>query len=134
MSIIHKPERPLHTDFVGDERVFWACVPLLFEDKKGKIIVPANFLSDGLSIPKMFQSIFSKSPSYIFAGILHDYCYRKDSGLGLSRRQADKIFLRWMKHYEVGILTRKTIWLAVRVGARKSWKKTNTTYYTGEHP
>jgi len=134
MSAIHKPELPLHTDFVGDERVFWACVPLLFKDDKGKILIPANFLSDGLSIPKMFQNIFSKSPSYIFAGILHDFCYKKNTGLDLSRRQADKIFLRWMKHYQVGLMTRQTIWLAVRVGARKSWKVREPSYYKGEHP
>ena len=49
---------------------------MAFDNGDSLVVVPSNFISDGLSIPRIFQSVFSKSPSYIFAGILHDWLYK----------------------------------------------------------
>ena len=123
------PRPPLHTDYLGgDERLFWACEDMVF----GEVTVPANFLSDGLSIPRIFQNVFSKSPHFIYAGMLHDWTYKKDY-TGSTRKQADKLFRRWMKIYGVGFLTRHTIYHAVRIGGRKSWKQSAARFYQGDH-
>jgi len=119
------PEPELNTYYDGDkrERVFYACEPMAFDDGEHLIIVPKLFISDGLSIPKFFQNVFSKSPHYIYAGILHDYTYRILPN-PLTRKQADKLFLRWMKAYGVGFFARRAIYRAVRIGARKNWRVT----------
>ena len=126
------PRPPLHTDYLGgDERLFWACEDMVF----GEVTVPANFLSDGLSIPSVFHSFFAggKSPRYIPTGMLHDYLYKINEFPEMTRKQADKIFLIWLKRYRVKFLTRHIIHKAVRVGARKSWKVREPTFYQGDH-
>lgn len=94
------------------------------------ITVPSGFLSDGLSIPKIFQNIFSKSPHYIYAGILHDYGYRTDFPHSLSRKAIDKLFLHYMKKYGVGWFTRHMIYRAVRLGGWMSYRKRKAEYWS----
>lgn len=115
------PKPILHTDFIDGERLYWASEQMQFDSGEHLIIIPAGFLSDGLSIPRLFRSIFSKSPSYIFAGVVHDWLYKMGT-YEVTRKEADKIFLYWMKQYGVGWLTRRTIYRAVRIGARRTWK------------
>ena len=125
-----RPQSPLITDMVEGTRHFWSMDDLTFSDHKGaKVVVPAGFLSDGLSIPKVFQSIFSKSPHYIWAGIVHDYGYRKDFPHDMTRKEVDLLFLFYMKMYGVGWFTRHTIYRAVRLGAMRNWKARNAVYH-----
>lgn len=127
------PHTQLHTDYIGDERVFWSCTDMVFHDGETQVTVPANAISDGLSIPRPFLSLFSKSPYYIYAGMLHDFCYSKDSGLDMTRKEADKLFKTWMLIYSVPAIKRNLIYWAVRVGGWRTWKKRDTQYYEGEH-
>ncbi len=124
------PQQPLSTNTIDGERLYWSTRALTFSDHTGgAVVIKSNFLSDGLSIPKFFQSIFSKSPHYIYAGILHDYGYRADFPYAMSRKGVDKLFLHYMKEYGVGWLTRHTIYRAVRIGAARNWKARDATYY-----
>jgi len=124
------PQQALRTHTIQGERLFWSVRALKFSDHPGAdVVIRSNFLSDGLSIPKIFQSIFSKSPYYIYAGILHDYGYRADFPHEMTRKQVDKLFLHYMKEYGVGWLTRHTIYRAVRIGAAKNWKARDASYY-----
>ena len=133
---MNKPSSQLHTDYVDGERLFWASEPLVFSSVTGdeftSVVVPANFLSDGVSTPKPFQNLVSKSPEFLLAGVLHDWTYRRDC-VGMTRRQADKLFLKWMAIFGVGYVTRKTIYYAVRLGAWAAWKKRSASFYTGNH-
>jgi hypothetical protein len=125
-----RPVNPLITDMVDGTRHFWSLSDLTFSDHSGaQVTIKAGFLSDGLSIPKVFQSIFSKSPYYIFAGIIHDFGYRRDFPHKMSRKNVDRLFLYYMKKYGVGFLARHTIYRAVRLGAFKNWKARNSTYH-----
>lgn len=127
------PRQPLCTDMVGKVRHYWSTTSIVFACHKGaKVIVKPGFLSDGLSIPKVFQNIFSRSPHYIFAGIVHDYGYRSDFPHDMTRKAVDKLFLYYMKAYGVGWLTRQTIYRAVRIGAFTNWKKRKSTYHKEE--
>lgn len=124
------PRTVLSTAFIGKERVFWSSGVLGFKLHKGaEINIPKGFLSDGFSIPKMFQGIFSKSPHYIYAGILHDYLYRSDCPFQLKRGHADNILLFYMKKYGVGFFTRQMIFSSVRVGGWASWRKCKAKFY-----
>jgi len=118
------PKPTLHTYFDEEagERLYYSETPMTFDGSGDQwVCVPRLFLSDGLSIPRLFRSIFSKSPSYIYAGIAHDFLYRILPNQ-TTRKEADKLFLSIMKQYGVGFFTRKTIYRAVRLGARKNWR------------
>ena len=129
------PKPELHTfyDEKKEERIFYCCEQLAFDiDGDVLVVVPPLFLSDGLSIPRWARSVFSQSPSYIYAGIAHDYCYRILPHK-MTRKQADKLFLKLMRGYGVGFWTRRAIYRAVRIGARKSWRVKFPQFASNNH-
>ena len=123
----------MHTfyDEEMQERLYWSDVPLVFDGGGRLVIIPERFLSDGLSIPKMWRGFFAKAPRYIGAGQIHDWLYKIQPST-MRRKEVDKLFLYWMKKYGVGS-SRFVIYWAVRVGARKSWRKRLPTFATDTH-
>ena len=120
---------------LGDERVFWACEPMLFYDDKDKaVLIPANFVSDGFSIPKALRTFFSPAPASLPAACLHDFLYSKGMALkhGLSRRGVDKLFLAWLKIYGVGAIRRRLIYWGVRSGGWGAFNKQAAIFYQGD--
>ena len=86
-----------------------------------KIIVPEGFRTDFASIPRFAWSIIGTPwGKYGKAAVIHDWCYYKTL---YTRKKCDKIFLEGMKTLGVGWLKRRTMWLAVRIGAGKIWRK-----------
>jgi hypothetical protein len=85
----------------------------------GEFVVPANFSSDGASIPRFFWRIIGHpfSASRLYQSIGHDYLYRVQPH-GWSRRDADRWYLKNLKGPE-----RFLIYLAVRIGGYFAWKK-----------
>tara|TARA_R110000772_G_scaffold13135_1_gene39204 strand:- start:3 stop:407 length:405 start_codon:yes stop_codon:yes gene_type:complete len=132
MNNLPKPE--LHTYFDEDagERIYYSCEQLAFDMGDLLVVVPKLFCSDGLSIPRWARSVFSQSPSYIYAGVAHDFCYRILPHK-MTRKQADVLFLKIMKGYGVGFWTRRAIFRAVRLGARKSWRVKHPQFASDNH-
>ena len=129
------PSPTLHTYFDEEagERIYYSCEQLAFDmDGDVLVVVPPLFLSDGLSVPRLFRSVFSKSPSYIYAGIAHDYTYRILPHK-MTRKQADVLFCKLMRGYGVGFWTRRAIYRAVRIGACKSWRVKFPRYAANNH-
>jgi hypothetical protein len=104
-------------------RTFKFTAPFRYDSRIGWITVPAGFLTDGASIPRIFWSIFSPTGSYFEAAVIHDYLYSKASNWYIDRAMADTIFHDAMKEIGVGWLTRRTIHRAVRLGGWKGYKK-----------
>ena len=130
------PKPQFHTQMLGDERVFWACEPMLFYDDKDKaVLIPANFVSDGFSIPKALRSFFSPAPASLPAACLHDFLYSKGMATkhGLTRRGVDKLFLAWLKIYGVGAIRRRLIYWGVRSGGWTAFNKQPAVFYKGDH-
>jgi hypothetical protein len=118
------PKPELHTFFDEEagERIYYSCEQMAFDiDGDVLVIVPPLFCSDGLSIPRWARSLFSKNPSWIGAGIAHDYTYRILPHK-MTRKQADVLFCKLMRGYGVGFFTRRAIYRAVRLGAKKNWR------------
>jgi len=68
-----------------------------FDEKHGLIEIPAGFVTDGASIPRFGWSIIGVSPfssTVIYSAVIHDWLYATNK---ISRREADKVFLRAMK-------------------------------------
>ena len=94
--------------------------PLIY-DGKIKIVVPAGFIYDGASVPKLFTNIFPKSGArYDRAACLHDFLYATKL---YSRAASDKIFLEAMEADGVNLIARRTIYRAVRMFGRRAWNK-----------
>ena len=118
------PNQVLKTSHLGKQQIYWSEEDMRFCTHKGDAItIPARTISDGLSIPKIFQAFFSKSPYYIYAGLLHDYLYKTNAHPEMSRKLCDRIFRAYMKQYGVGIIRRSIIHRAVRLGGWASYKK-----------
>ena len=132
------PQPDLHTYFDEQlgERVYYACEPIAFDVGEHLIVVPAKFLSDGLSIPAAARPIINtpKAPEWIGAGILHDWLYSKcDTHEHISRRRADTLLLLAMKLYGVGTIKRRIIYWAVRMAGRLAFRKKTPKFATTNH-
>jgi len=107
----------------GDSRIFELTAPFRYFSVIGEITVPAGFLTDGASVPKVFWNIFSPFGSYFPAALIHDFLYSRTSTWHISRLEVDEIFLAAMQDVGVGWITRRTIYRAVRLGGWVNYKK-----------
>ena len=128
------PNPDLHTYYDDElgERLYWAAGQLAFNGGGMLIVIPEKFLSDGYSIPKMWRSFFSKAPRQIMAAFAHDWLYKIQPD-NVTRKQADDVFLYWMKAYGVGRTRRTLMYLAVRTASRKVWRVRHPSYATSDH-
>lgn len=87
-----------------------------------EITVFKGFITDGASIPKCFQCIYSPYGKYIKAAVIHDFLYSKFNNTGINRTLADKIFKFIMKETKVNNSTINKFYRAVRVFGEMSWQ------------
>lgn len=79
------------------------------------ITVPAGFVTDFASVPRIFWSIIAPGGLHAAAAVVHDYLYRSEEGRArYSRREADAIFLEAMLASGTPLLRARIMWLAVR--------------------
>lgn len=92
-----------------------------YSSSHGVIEVPEGFVTDGASIPRIFWSILGPFGSYLKAAVIHDYLYSANNTT-FTRKQADLIFKEAMFNDGVPWYKRDPIYMAVRVGGRRSFK------------
>ena len=130
------PDPHLHTYYDDElgERLYWADEQLAFDGAGMLIVIPERFLSDGFSIPKKFalRGFFAKAPRYIMASFAHDWLYKKQPDK-VTRKQADDVFLFWMRQYGVSRIRRTLMYLAVRAGSGRVWRVRHPSYATTDH-
>ena len=90
----------------------------------GVISVPAHFLTDGASVPRVFWSLFSPFGDYFGAALVHDYLYSPNNRR-FDRRTSDRIFLDAMEDAGVAWIKRHTIYRAVQLGGWASFRGTH---------
>jgi len=96
----------------------------LFNNLIKELKVPANFITDGASCPKILWAFCSPMTGpQAEAAVLHDWLYSRDSGAICKRKQADKIFYNAMLDGGTSKLKARLIYHGVRIGGRGSWKK-----------
>ena len=117
-----------------DVKVAWRNHPSRFEvtepydvlwvDSEGvtlaKFTVEAGLLTDGPSIPKRLRSIVPWYGHHFQPAVTHDDCYKHHHGL--TRAQADLLFLDGMKDEGVPLLRRRVIYHAVSLFGGFSWR------------
>ncbi|EGV2045572.1 DUF1353 domain-containing protein [Salmonella enterica] len=84
----------------------------LSDDNSDVIEVPAGFVTDLATIPRIFWSLMPPDGKYAKAAIIHDYLY--DNALR-TKREADLIFLDGMTVLGVPRWKRTIMYYAVRL-------------------
>jgi hypothetical protein len=118
------PDKLLFADggMRGDSRLFiLLAVYRYLSDRFGEIEVPAGFITDGASVPRIFWNIFAPFGDYFCAAIIHDFLYSKHNR-HRHRAECDLIFLEAMEAAGVPWLRRRLIYRAVRLGGWAAFK------------
>jgi hypothetical protein len=82
------------------------------------VLIPAGFETDFASVPRFFWRIVPPWGKYSPAAVVHDFLYA--TGV-VSRRRADKIFLRAMCQLDVAWWRRQLMYRAVRAFGWIPW-------------
>ena len=110
--------------------------------KRYRIFVPAGFIYDGASVPRLVWTISGLTPDGLMraAALIHDYLYEyrgelptggwqcqdgdlwRDVGTAWTREQADKIFETILRESGVSAYRRKLAYAGVRAGGWAGWK------------
>ncbi len=109
---------PLHLDDIDGEH-FVLLTPLIYRSAdKALYAVPAGFPTDFASVPRGLWNILPKHGRQDKPAVLHDFLYAKN---GVTRAQADALFLEAMEAADVGWFARHVMYAGVRVGGWKPW-------------
>ncbi|EJO2706043.1 DUF1353 domain-containing protein [Salmonella enterica] len=92
----------------------------LSDDENDVIEVPAGFVTDLASVPRIFWVLLPPDGKYAKAAIIHDYLY--DNALR-TKKEADKIFLDGMTVLGVPKWKRIIMYWAVRMFGRGNYEK-----------
>ncbi len=96
-----------------------------YRDRDWNFMVPAGFVSDGASIPKILWPVIGGPwGRYGKAAVLHDFLYQRwGRGSPLARREADRVFFRAMKLLGVKPWRRNLMYWGVRAVGWLAWRK-----------
>jgi len=121
-----------------DRRRWMITEDWLYELRKNVyILIPAGFILDGASIPRIFWAILSPTGILLIPAIIHDYGYKfgyvwiKQTvngvpfkyGEDFKRKYWDELFKKTAIKVNGFKYINKVAWLAVKVGGRRIWKK-----------
>lgn len=105
-----------------DEAELVAALKYTYKDGR-TFIVPAGFKTDFASIPRILWNIIAPIGKHTLAAVLHDYLYTKGWELGISRKEADKIFYDAMIECFVARITANVMWFCVRAFAKRHYER-----------
>ncbi|MCW1921331.1 DUF1353 domain-containing protein [Luteolibacter arcticus] len=105
----------------GDVRTFRLLAPFTYLSSRGAITVPAGFVTDGASIPRVFWSVLAQFGPWFGAAIIHDWLY-SELNLRFTRLQSDDLFKEAMFNAGLDWPRREMIYRAVRWFGGRSFK------------
>lgn len=116
-------QSPLRVEILDELRGDRVCVRLLetfaYQVRDGDVIVvPAGFVTDFASIPRLFWRLEPPLGRAGKAAVIHDWLY---SNKLRTREEADKIFRQAMGDLGVPVIKRRLMWAAVRAGGGRGW-------------
>lgn len=108
---------PLRAELQGDRKRWKILEPFQYlDDDAGLVTVPAGFLTDFASVPRL-PLTFALVGSYGHAAAtLHDWLYASGAE---SRRQADAVFRRALRSSGIARWRAWVMWVGVRLGGAK---------------
>jgi hypothetical protein len=107
-----------------DGEVWLLHEPLTYVSKDGRVfVVPAQFMTDFASVPRLFWRLYPRSGPWNEAAVLHDYNYRQHTLTKMTRKEVDQLFLEAMESLGVNRPTRYHFYWGVRLGAWGTWDR-----------
>lgn len=94
-----------------------------------EVKVPAGFVTELASIPRVFWSLLRPDDEYAHPAVIHDFLYWDQS---LPREVADRIFDAAMKDLEVDLPSRLALSQAVKHFGDEAWKENQRLRHAGE--
>jgi hypothetical protein len=97
--------------------------PLVYQsDLRGEIVVPADFITDFASVPRLPLAYLLVGGKGNRAAVVHDWLY---STAKISRKQADEVLAEALRASGYSALTVSLMWLGVRAGGESHWNLPN---------
>lgn len=122
---------PLKVEVVDNGKAFKLLEGFIYyreNDKNDIIEVPAGFVTDFASVPRVFWSMLppqgaGKKQDYAKAATLHDYLWDKTCKINFTRKEADDIFLEAMTAVKVSKFVRYLLYYCVRWFGKSHYRK-----------
>jgi hypothetical protein len=106
----------------GGER-FALEFPLVYEAVNGRLFtVPEGSETDFASVPRILWNLLPPFGQHSRAAVLHDWLY-VHAPSGMTRAEADALFLEAMAVLGVNWLTRHAMYRGVRLGGWTAWNR-----------
>lgn len=107
-------------DVSADGRGTWRLLDtvVFLSAERGRIVVPAGFVTDLASVPRLPITYFLAGGLAHAAAVVHDWLYTSHE---LTRAQADAVFREAAQACGVGAWRAWIMWLGVRVGGWAAW-------------
>lgn len=112
----------LKFEIVGDNK-FKLLEDFTFDDGEHYFLIKKDFITDGFSVPPLFRPLQSPTGRGIEIAVVHDFLYSIYKPNGITRKQADKIFLNGLICLGLHPLKAKLMYLAVRIFGKTKWKE-----------
>ncbi len=92
----------------------WRLIrPLIYHGARDTFVVPAGFRTDFASVPHALTWLVPRTGKHNRAAVLHDYLTRNPQIV--SRKDADRIFLRVLRELGVAPARRRLLYWGVRL-------------------
>lgn len=120
-GVLEAPRLPLNMEY-PDGRAWRLGAPLHWTIGSSGVtlVVPANFVHDSTSVPRLFWSLLPPNGKYSRAAIIHDYLYWAQT---CTRTQADNLLMIAMKESDVGWIHRQAVYAAVDLLGEGPWEE-----------
>jgi hypothetical protein len=133
IGLDRRPVGPLHLGRFADP-MYFLLRPIRWEpnsDQKGyePVTVPAGFVTDFASIPRIFWSLLRPDGQYTYPAIVHDYLYWTQNS---SKQSADSIFKFGMEDLGIGAITTAVMYYAVDTFGQSAWQENARLRAAGE--
>jgi hypothetical protein len=118
--------RPLRLESLPDGRTWRLLEDFSYSTDDGATIrVPAGFITDLASIPRVLWRLLPPIGRYNRAAVIHDFLYAQHRGGSdaITREQADGILYEAMTDSGVDPVTRWLVWAGVRIGGWAAWAR-----------
>jgi hypothetical protein len=115
-------QQPLVRQFAdGRQWQLWEPLGFAFGQPRTLVEVPAGFVTDFASIPRVLWEILPPQGRYSSSAVMHDYLYWTQL---CSKDEADLALLYAMEEQQVPLATRRAVYLGVRTStAQESWDR-----------
>lgn len=110
-----------------DDGIHWrVCSDLQYvDDVLGLIIVPIGFVTDGGSIPSLFQGLINPYGKGFKGFVVHDWLYATQKH---TREQSDECLKRALRACGENLLDEEVQFNAVRFGGEQAWLEDQAKY------